>query len=226
VPSAGPRCLVVITVSNALSTTPKVVLASSSKARANLLVNAGLDILIHEPAIDELTVMNDALDRGLETPAALAQIARAKAETVPDKGEPTLVIAADSMLEHGGKLIGKPRDRDDVVERWLNLRGSSANLITAHAMRLLPGGEVITGIETSKVEFANITDEELERYAATSEPLIAAGSFTLEGLGSAFVTSIEGSASNVQGLSLPLVRLMARRLGIEWVDLWRDSNTD
>jgi septum formation protein len=224
VPEPWARCVVVIAISTDLKKAPRVVLASGSLARANLLQSAGLRFETHTPDVDEVSIMKAAFDQGATTEAALIEIAKAKVKTVTSIGESTLVVAADSMLEFEGELIGKPKSKEDVVARWSRLRGSSAQLITAHVMRLLPAGRIESATETSRVNFANITDDELARYAATSEPLMAAGAFTLEGLGSAFVESIEGSASNVQGLSLPLLRLMARKLGIEWVDLWADES--
>lgn len=222
-PLAGAGCLVGVTISSALSRAPKIVLASGSLARASLLINAGLRIETRAPDVDEEAIMQAAFKQGASTTGALIEIAKAKAQTVVPTEEVTLVIAADSMLEFQGELIGKPKDPDDIIARWSRFRGNSATLITAHVLRLLPTGLIETDVATSRVDFADINDDELTRYAATSEPLMAAGAFTLEGLGSAFVTSIAGSASNVQGLSLPLLRLMAHRLNINWVDLWVDE---
>jgi len=65
-----------------------------------------------------------------------------------------------------------------------------------------------------------LSDEEIEAYVATGEPLRVAGAFTLDGLGGAFVTCIEGDHHNVVGISLPLVREMFLELGVRWTDLW------
>lgn len=210
----------VIAIPAALTPAPKVVLASGSRARATLLANAGISAETLTPNVEEESIMRSALESGANAAGALIEIAKAKAQTVAATVDPTLVIAADSMLEYDGELIGKPHSPADVVARWSHFRGKSANLITAHVLKLFPDGRLITDFAVSKVNFAQISDAELEEYARTSEPLMAAGAFTLEGLGSAFIQSIEGSASNVQGLSLPLLRLMAKKLGIEWVSLW------
>jgi septum formation protein len=118
--------------------------------------------------------------------------------------------------------MGKPDDRTDIAERWARLRGKTGELITAHALRSLPGGSTVTGVEHSLVHFAEISQSEIDAYAKTAEPLMAAGAFTLEGLGSAFISRIEGNASNVQGLSMPLLRELTKTQGIEWISLWRD----
>lgn len=186
-----------------------------------MLTDAGLRFKAAAPDVDEVKIMNDAFASGADTAAALTEIALAKASTVSTEGGETLVIAADSMLEHSGELLGKPADKADVISRWRRFAGTSGLLMTAHVVRRLPGGATVTSVETSQINFAPITELEIEKYASNIEPLMAAGAFTLEGLGSAFVTSIDGSASNVQGLSVPLLRRMTKELGIEWVDLWQ-----
>jgi septum formation protein len=172
--------------------------------------------------VDEDTIMNESLASGSTLEEALTAIATAKAMTVTDDGSPKLVIAADSTLRFEGEVMGKPDGRTDIAERWARLRGKTGELITAHALRSLPVGSTVTGVEHSLVHFAAISQSEIDAYAKTAEPLMAAGAFTLEGLGSAFISRIEGSASNVQGLSLPLLRELTKTQGIEWVSLWRD----
>lgn len=189
-----------------------------------MLIDAGLAIKTHRPDVDEDAIMNEALSRGLTLEDALIAIATAKAMTVPEDGTPKIVIAGDSNLRFDGEIIGKPLNREDVFSRWTRLSGNSGELITAHVLRLLPEELIATGVENSRVDFADVSEDEIRAYAQTAEPLMAAGSFTLEGLGSAFVSKIEGSASNVQGLSLPLLRLLTRELGIEWISLWQQTN--
>ena len=167
--------------------------------------------------------MSEALSNGSTLEEALIAIATAKVMTVPNDGLPKIVIAGDSNLRFQGEVMGKPVDRQDVVSRWTRLSGKSGELITAHVLRLLPDELISTGVENSQVQFAKVTEDEIHAYARSAEPLMAAGSFTLEGLGSAFVSRIEGSASNVQGLSMPLLRLLAHELGIEWISLWRQT---
>lgn len=212
-----------LTIQAALSPKPQVVLASSSKARARLLTDAGLEIQTHSPDLDEDAIMNEALASGKSLEEALTAIATAKALTIPNTGVPMIVIAGDSTLRFQGEVMGKPADRGDVSTRWSRLRGNSGELISAHAVRLLPEEKMVTGVENSLVHFANVSEDEIRAYAKTAEPLLAAGSFTLEGLGSAFITRIEGSASNVQGLSMPLLRRLTQDLGIEWISLWRQT---
>ena len=201
-----------------------MVLASSSKARARLLTDAGLEIQTHAPDLDEDAIMDEVLASGKTLEEALIAIATAKALTIPNNGVPILVIAGDSTLRFHGEVMGKPGDRNEVSARWNRLRGNSGELISAHAVRLLPEETMVTGVERSVVHFANVSEDEIRAYAKTAEPLLAAGSFTLEGLGSAFITGIEGSASNVQGLSLPLLRRLTQDLGVEWISLWRQTH--
>jgi septum formation protein len=80
-----------------------------------------------------------------------------------------------------------------------------------------------TAVASTVVHFAKITDEEIDAYVASAEPMYVAGGFTIDGLGGPFITSIEGDHHNVIGLSLPLLRTMLNELGIWWPSLWRST---
>jgi septum formation protein len=102
------------------------------------------------------------------------------------------------------------------------MRGRSGTLHTGHCLVELRDGvrrEVARSARTV-VRFADLSDEEVAAYVATGEPLRVAGAFTLDGLGGAFVTGIEGDHHNVVGVSLPLVRELVAELGHRWTDLW------
>ncbi|MGZ8771592.1 MAG: Maf family protein, partial [Aeromicrobium sp.] len=147
---------------------------------------------------------------------ALAQLkCRAVAETV-DADD--LVIGCDSVLAFEGEILGKPADAQEAIGRWRRMRGRSGVLHTGHCVRR--GSAEFIDTASTTIYFADISDREIEAYVATGEPLQVAGAFTVDGLGGAFITGIEGDHHNVVGVSLPLLRDLLADLGISWTDLW------
>ena len=118
---------------------------------------------------------------------------------------------------------GKPATVAQAVERWRMMSGRSAMLLTGHHVIMRRAGETLTrsAVAATTVHFAELTGGEIEAYVATGEPMQVAGAFTIDGLGGAYVTGIEGDHHNVVGISLPLLRMMVAELGISWPSLWR-----
>jgi len=206
----------------------RLVLASQSSARLNLLRNAGFAPEAIVSGVDE-----DAFKA--DSPVELALIlARAKARAVAEKvGPGALVIGCDSVLDLDGAALGKPADAEDAVGRWKAMRGREGILVTGHCLidtrDAGPSGEdwrELTQAAATLVQFAEVSDTEIEAYVATGEPLHVAGAFTLDGLSSPFVESIGGDPSNVIGLSLPLLRRMLAELDLAVSDLWVKPSKD
>lgn len=194
-----------------------LVLASASPARLQTLRHAGIEPVVIVSGVDE-----SQLD-GLP-PAELAlQLAELKCAAVAARDEVpagALVLGCDSVLDLDGEALGKPGDPAEAVRRWQAMRGRSGILHTGHCLRDTTTGRVAAATASTTVHFADVTDEEVAAYVATGEPLAVAGAFTVDGLGGAFVTGIEGDHHNVVGVSLPLVRDLAAELGHSWTDLW------
>jgi septum formation protein len=197
----------------------RLVLASASPARLATLRAAGVEPRVVVSGVDESVVQ----DRDPATFVAL--LARLKARAVVERGEvdPSTdgwVLGCDSVLELDGAILGKPGNAADAVRRWQSMRGRSGVLHTGHCLvDLREPREVLRSVATT-VHFAQLTDEEVEAYVGTGEPLDVAGAFTIDGLGGAFVSGIEGDHHNVVGLSLPVLREMLAELGVPWTDLW------
>lgn len=195
----------------------RLVLASASPARRTTLQAAGLDPLVIVSGVDE-----SALD-GLP-PAELAlQLAELKCTAVAGREEVpagALVLGCDSVLELDGEALGKPGDPDEARLRWRAMRGRSGVLHSGHCLRDVATGRVAAATGSTTVHFADVSDEEVDAYVATGEPLQVAGAFTIDGLGGAFVTGIEGDHHNVVGVSLPLLRELVLELGHGWPELW------
>lgn len=201
----------------------RFVLASSSPARLATLRTAGIEPQVVVSGIDEDAVLTATVEeRGKLTPAESALLlARAKAEAVRDEG--TLVLGCDSVLELDGQAYGKPADAAEAVVRWRAMRGRSGVLHTGHWLvdnRATKGSRSTGDVASTTVHFADVSDEEIEAYVATGEPLRVAGAFTIDGLGGPFVTGVEGDHHAVVGLSLPLLRVLLAEFGVRWHELW------
>jgi len=192
-----------------------LVLASASPARLATLRAAGIEPSVLVSGVDESQVT------GLG-PLDLAQrLAELKCAAVAaEVGGDQLVLGCDSVLELDGAALGRPADDEDAVARWRAMRGRSGLLHTGHCLRDTASGRQAVATGSTVVHFADVTDVEIAAYVESGEPLHVAGAFTVDGLGGAFVTRIEGDHHNVVGLSLPLVRDLVIELGHTWTDLW------
>jgi septum formation protein len=196
----------------------RLVLASQSPARLQLMRSAGLNPEVVVSGVDESAV---TAPRVAELVALLAS---AKAAAVAKDQTDALVVGADSLLEFRGQALGKPSDAADARLRWERMSGRSGVLHTGQAVFDVRDGAVTqrdVGVSSTVVHFASPTPAELDAYLATGEPLAVAGAFTLDGLGAPFVRRIEGDPSAVIGLSMPLLRTQLATLGVVLTELWQ-----
>lgn len=190
-------------------------LASASPARLRVLRLAGFDPEVIVSGVDE-----SGID-GLAPEAAVATLAERKATAVAAHlSEPALVVGCDSMFELGGELHGKPATPADAVARWKRMRGSHGVLHTGHCIVDTESGRQAVGVESTTVHFEDVTDDEIDAYVATGEPLHVAGAFTLDNRAAPFVRAVEGDPSTVIGISLPTVRRLLADLDVRITDLW------
>lgn len=135
-------------------------------------------------------------------------------------GQGAVLVGCDSLFEFNGQIQGKPHDPQVAQERLMAFRGQTGTLWTGHCVIDLASGRSVEEVSHAQVLFGDYTAADMAAYVATGEPLEVAGSFTLEGMGSAFIESVQGDPSSVMGLSLPLLRRLVEELGFSWSDLW------
>jgi septum formation protein len=204
----------------------RLYLASTSPARLATLRAAGVEPVLVSPGVDEEAVA--AAAGPLTGPQLVSLLARAKAEAVAGTlvdGAPIdgFVLGGDSAFELDGELYGKPHRPEIARERWHAQRGRTGLLHSGHWLIDHRGGSVAGaagGVSTASVTFAQLSDAEIDAYVATGEPLSVAGAFTIDSLGSAFITRVEGDPHAVVGLSVSLLRELLLEFEVTWPSLW------
>src|SRR6202011_1311122 len=154
----------------------KLILASASPRRAEILRDAGMTLTVMSSAVDETPIPG-------ESPADhVHRLASAKAELVAARSVgPAIVIGADTVVVLDGQIIGKPRSAEDARRSLQLLSGRTHSVVTGVMMIRLPDAERRGFVETTQVQFSTISPEEISRYLATDEPYDKAGAFTLSG---------------------------------------------
>ena len=208
----------------------RLYLASTSPARLATLRAVGIEPVVLPSKVDEDAAVDAA--GPLTAAEMVAMLARLKAEAVagvgPD-GAPLdgIIVGCDSAFELDGVTYGKPHLPAVARDRWLLQRGREGELHSGHWVIDHRGGEVraaVGGVSTSIVRFAaNITDDEIDAYVATGEPLQVAGAFTIDSLGAPFISEVRGDPHAVVGLSVALLRELLLELDVSWPSLWNRS---
>jgi len=182
----------------------KLILASASPRRAEILRNAGIPFETHATAVDE-SLRSGELRGDYVRRLALAK-ARGAAEALRDSGE-SLFIGADTIVVVDGEILGKPSSDEEARRMLRLLRGRVHEVHTGVAVVRRP--RAMEGIveEITRVTFAPLSDREIDAYVATGEPSDKAGAYGIQGIGGRYVTRIEGCYFNVMGL--PIARLWA-----------------
>ena len=171
----------------------RIILASQSPRRRELLERMGLTFTILVPHIDE------RMDRSLEPHRLVETISREKAQAVGAQvGETAVVIAADTVVVLDGELLGKPRDVCDARRMLTALQGRRHQVYTGFTV--LRGEQCVTSYEETEVTFRELTQEEIGQYISTGEPMDKAGAYGIQGYGAMLVEGIRGDYFNVMGL--------------------------
>lgn len=170
----------------------KIILASSSPRRKELLTTAGIEFEIHVKEVDE------TIPEGTFPVEAAKMTAAKKAAAVADDFKDCIVIGADTIVVANGRILGKPKDEADAKSMLRMLSGIEHEVITG--VCIIRNGESDSFAQISKVKFYDLTDEEIISYVATKEPMDKAGAYGIQGLGCKLVEKIEGDYFNIVGL--------------------------
>jgi septum formation protein len=174
-----------------------LILASRSPRRSELLAAAGISFEVLAADIDETPYPSEA-------PAAYVErLAIEKARAVLALRPDARVLGADTTVTIDGEILGKPLDGDDAARMIRKLSGRAHDVLTGVA--LVSSRGVRSAVDTTRVWFAPMTDEDIAWYVGTGEPVDRAGAYAIQGCASRFIPRIEGSYSNVVGLPVALV---------------------
>jgi septum formation protein len=199
----------------------KIVLASASPRRIELMKNLGLQFEVLPSDLDEV------VDQKLSPAQVVAQLAEIKASRVCDllcereTAASYVVIAADTIVVFEGTILGKPADRADGIAMLTRLSGHYHEVFTGvHVIALNTAGsgkasrEAHHEVEVSKVQFRPLSPIEISTYIDSGEPMDKAGSYALQGIGAFMINNIEGSPSNIIGLPLVRTTRLLRQCGV------------
>jgi septum formation protein len=186
----------------------KLILASASTRRAEILRDAGFSFTVLSSAVDETPYPG-------ESPHDLVhRLAIAKAELVAARAVgPTIVIGADTEVTLDGHIFGKPRSSDDARHMLEKLSGRTHSVLTGVTLVRLPDAERRSFVEITLVHFSQLSPEEITRYLATDEPHDKAGAYAIQGRAGRYIPRIEGCYFNVVGLPLTHVTQALADLG-------------
>ena len=198
-------------MSRAVRTTsqPRLILASGSPRRRELLTRLGLPFTVVVSDVDETAPPGSAPEE------LVANLAVRKAEAVASTVERGLVIGADTSVFLDGEALGKPRDEADAARTLRRLRDRAHQVVTGIAVVDAATGRVERSAVRSEVRMRPYGDDEIDRYVATGEPLDKAGAYGIQGEGGALVAAVDGCFNNVVGFPLCEVAALLARFGVE-----------
>ncbi len=183
----------------------RLILASNSPRRLDILHQLGLNPVVQSPAVDEVYMPG-------ESPAAHAErLARAKAEVVAETEPDALVIGGDTVVVSENRLLGKPEDEGAAVEMLLSLSGREHQVLTGLAIS--GHGRTVSAVSSAEVRFRNFTKAEALRYVMSGEPMDKAGAYAIQGLGAALVAGIVGDYYTVVGFPVGTFLDLLSRFG-------------
>lgn len=189
----------------------RLILASKSPRRAEILRNAGITFEVHAANVNETRRPRESAH------AYVQRLATAKANVVAERARRkkwhAIVLGADTVVLAQGKILGKPADVKEARRMLRLLSGKTHQVLTGIALASLPDGKVRRHVETTRVKFAKLSNVEIDDYIATGEPFDKAGAYGIQAIGGRFVTAIEGCYFNVMGLPLSRVWAMLQDLG-------------
>jgi septum formation protein len=192
----------------------KLILASASPRRAEILRNAGFVFDVCPANVDETRLPDESAPNYVRRVAS--EKARVAAEHAMKDGRKAISIGADTVVVLGDGILGKPASEEDA--RWMlrSLSGRTHKVFTGLVLVTTPDNRAVSHVEIAKVAFVELSEAEIESYLASGEPFDKAGGYGIQGIGGRYVSGIEGCYFNVMGL--PLSRLWSALRGLGWSD--------
>jgi septum formation protein len=185
------------------------VLASASPRRKELLIQIGLQFEVKVAPVDE------TIPEGMPIREAVSELAYRKAKKVADLSEDGIIIGADTVVVCGEQILGKPVDFSEAVRTLQKLSGSEHRVITGFCVIDAATGKTVKASETTRVFFRRLSDDEINAYVKSGEPMDKAGAYGIQGLGAVLVEKIEGCYFNVVGLPLTRLAVVLKKFGLE-----------
>lgn len=187
----------------------KIVLASASPRRRDILRKAGLEFIIDAADYEE--------DLGIELPPRrlACLLSHEKAKVVASRHHDAIIIAADTFIAFRNRLLGKPHTKAMAKKMLLMLSGKAHSVITGYTIIDTASGERVSRSVETKVWFRRLSEHEIDAYIATGEPLDKAGAYAIQELGALLVRKIEGDYLNVVGLPLVSLAGSLRKFGVK-----------
>lgn len=187
----------------------KIILASGSQARKSLLDKIKLNFEVQKSEYEE--IMNPDIP-----PEELAvKLALGKAQDVAAKNNNAVIIAADSFVVLGNEYLGKPHSIEEARQMLRKVSGKKQSIVTGMAVIDTATGKTITDFDHSNIWFKEISDEEIERYIGTGEPLSKAGGYAIQEIGSIFIERIEGNYTGIIGIPINKLYGTLKKLGVK-----------
>jgi len=186
----------------------KIILASTSPRRKELMSWLGLPFTISAPAIDETQKPHE------DPKAYVERLAKEKALAIAKVSADAWVIGADTTVVLNGVIYGKPEDKNDAVRMLNELQGRTHQVFTGCALVNIQRGITLVRSATTEVTMRTLTALEIAAYVATNEPFDKAGSYAFQGIGGQIIESVTGSPTNIIGLDLVVLTVMLRECGV------------
>ena len=184
-----------------------ILLASASPRRRDLLQAAGIPFEVDAPLVDETRRPTEGAEAYVE------RMAREKATAAAVRHPERVVLAADTIVVVGERVLGKPLDSADAAAMLRALSGRSHLVMTAVAVAR--NGSVQTAVDRTMVRMRRIGEDEIGAYVSTGEPLDKAGAYAIQGCAQAFIEGIDGALDTVIGLPISRARALLREVGVE-----------
>ena len=193
----------------------KIILASGSPRRSEILSNIGIEFTIVKSCADESSISPE----GIPVDMYVQELALLKATEVYSRvaAKDALIIGADTVVSIDGDILGKPKDDEDAFRMLKSLSGKTHQVYTGYCVVNTNDGYSVCGAQCTEVTFAQLTDDDIHEYVHTGETSDKAGSYAIQGKGVMLVEKINGDYFNVVGLPVrSLVELMKKEFGFEF----------